>query len=100
MNQMPDGQLFTDHLGNEHPVDARQDIYSHRVLVWLNGWMATPKLRYTIAWWTVNTTNQSAIFGNIGYQFSKASISTPASSAIPVRGQCSAPSPTGSAPTA
>jgi len=71
MNQMPADQMFTDHLGNQHPVDARRDIYSHRILVWLNGWMATPKLRYTIAFWTVNTTNQSAIFGNIGYQFDK-----------------------------
>ncbi len=71
MNQMPDGQTFTDHLGNENPVDARRDIYSHRILVWLNGWMATPKLRYTIAWWTVNTTDQDALFGNIGYQFHK-----------------------------
>ena len=48
MDQMPDGQTFTDHLGNVHPVDARKDIYSHRILVWLNGWMATPKLRYMI----------------------------------------------------
>jgi hypothetical protein len=71
MNQMPGEQTFTDHLGNERPVDARQDIYSHRILVWLNGWMGVPKLRYTIAFWTVNTTNQSAIFGNIGYQFHK-----------------------------
>ena len=71
MNQMPGEQTFTDHLGNERAVDARRDIYSHRILVWLNGWMGVPKLRYTIAFWTVNTTNQSAIFANIGYQFSK-----------------------------
>ncbi len=72
MNQMPPDQNFTDHLGNERPVDARHDIYSHRILVWLNGWMGAPKLRYTIAFWTVNTTNQVAIFGNLGYQFHKA----------------------------
>ena len=71
MNQLPADQTFTDHNGNEHPVDARQDIYSHRVLVWLTGWAGLPKLKYTIAFWTVNTTDQDALFGNIGYQFSK-----------------------------
>ncbi len=69
INQMPDGQTFTDHLGNEHPVDARHDIYSHRILIFLMGWVGDPKLVYNIAWWTVNTTDQDAIFGNIGYQF-------------------------------
>ncbi len=71
MNQMPADQTFTDHLGGEHPVKAREDIYSHRVLVWLNGWVGTPKLLYTIAFWTVNTTDQDALFGNIGYRFHK-----------------------------
>ena len=71
MNQMPADQTFTDHLGNEHPVNARHDIYSHRVIVWLSGWAADPKLVYNIAWWTDNTTDQDALFGNIGYQFDK-----------------------------
>ncbi len=69
LNQRDDDGVFTDHLGRERPVDGRQDIYSHRVLVWLNGWMASPKLRYTIAWWTVTATDQDALFANIGYQF-------------------------------
>lgn len=71
LNQLPAEQNFTDHNGNQHAVDARQDIYSHRLLVWLSGWAGLPKLRYTIAWWTVNTTDQDALFGNIGYQFHK-----------------------------
>jgi hypothetical protein len=72
MNQMDDNKEFTDHLGDKHPVDGRNDIYGHRTLVWLNGWAGDPKLRYTIAWWTVNTTDQDALFGNIGYQFDEA----------------------------
>src|SRR5688572_23522964 len=36
MNQMDDDEVFVDHLGRERPVDGREDIYSHRVLVWLN----------------------------------------------------------------
>lgn len=71
MNQIDDDGVFTDHLGRERPVDGREDIYSHRVLVWLNGWVGVPKLRYQIAWWTVNATDQDALFGNIGYQFNK-----------------------------
>jgi hypothetical protein len=69
INQMDDDGVFTDHLGRERPVDGRNDIYSHRVLVWLNGWMGNPKLRYTITSWTVNTTDQDALFANVGYQF-------------------------------
>jgi len=71
LNQMDDDDLFTDHLGRERPVDGRNDIYSHRVLVWLSGWVGVPKLRYTITWWTVTETDQDALFGNIGYQFNE-----------------------------
>jgi hypothetical protein len=70
LDQKDDDGVFTDHLGRERPVDGRKDIYSHRVLVWLNGWVGNPKLRYTIAWWTVTATDQDALFGNVGYQFS------------------------------
>ena len=31
----------------------------------------TPKLVYTVTFWTVLDTNQNAIFGNLGYQFSR-----------------------------
>ena len=30
-----------------------------------------PKLVYAITFWTVNTTDQTRIFANIGYQFSR-----------------------------
>ncbi len=69
LNQIDSDGVFTDHLGRERPVDGRNDIYAHRALVWLNGWVGVPKLRYTIAWWTVTSTDQDALFGNIGYQF-------------------------------
>ncbi len=72
LNQMDDDGVFTDHLGRERPVDERNDLYSHRVRVWLNGWLGNPKLRYTITSWTVNTTDQDALFANIGYQFDPA----------------------------
>jgi len=71
LNQMPAGQTFTDHLGREHSIDARNDIFSHRIMIFLKGWMGVPKLVYQIILWTVNTTDQRAIFGVIGYQFHK-----------------------------
>jgi len=71
INQLPATQTFTDHLGNEHAVDARQDIYPHRVMVFFKGWLASPKLIYNIFLWTVNTTDQKNIFASMGYQFSR-----------------------------
>jgi hypothetical protein len=71
MNQMPDHDTFTDHLGNERPVDGRNDIFPHRVIIWFKGWMGRPQLVYNVAIWTVNTTNQIAMFGNLGYQFNR-----------------------------
>jgi hypothetical protein len=71
MDQNPADETFTDHLGNVRPVDTRNDIYSHRVMVFFTGWLASPRLVYSIVLWTVNTTDQRAIFGNVGYQFSR-----------------------------
>jgi len=71
INQNDSNGVFTDHLGTVRPVDTRQDIGSHRVIVWFKGWMGDPRLVYAITLWTVNATDQKAIFGNIGYQFSK-----------------------------
>jgi len=44
---------------------------SHRILIFLKGWVGSPKLVYTTTLWTVNATDQKAIFANLGYQFSK-----------------------------
>lgn len=71
MNQVDHDGVFTDHLGNERPVDQRNDFFSHRIIVYLNGWVGLPKLRYTVFLWTVNTTDQRAIFMNLGYQFAR-----------------------------
>ena len=71
LNQTPAEQTFADHLGNERSVDGRNDIFSHRVMVFFMGWLGTPKLQYSIVFWTVNTTDQRAIFGVLGYQFSR-----------------------------
>ena len=71
INQNDEDQVFTDHLGRERAVDPRNDIFSQRILIWLKGWVGNPKLVYTTTVWTVNATDQKAIFANLGYQFSK-----------------------------
>ncbi len=71
VNQMRDEPTFTDHLGNTRPVDGRNDIYPHRVMIFLKGWLGDPKLVYAVTFWTVLDTDQNAIFGNMGYQFSR-----------------------------
>jgi hypothetical protein len=40
-------------------------------MIFLKGWLATPKLLYNIFVWTVNTTDQDALFASMGYQFSR-----------------------------
>ncbi len=71
VNQMPAEQTFTDHLGNERTIDPRNDLYAHRIMVFLKGWIGVPKLVYNLVLWTVNTTDQDAIFATIGYQFTR-----------------------------
>ena len=71
VDQMPGDQTFTDHLGNVRTVDARNDIFPHRVILFLKGWLGNPKLIYNVILWTVNTTDQDAIFAVLGYQFTR-----------------------------
>ncbi len=71
LNQMPGEQEFTDHNGNTQDVDARHDIFSHRVMVFLNGWLGDPKFNYSIVFWTVNATDQDALFANLSYSVNK-----------------------------
>jgi hypothetical protein len=71
MNQLPEDQTFTDHLGNEHDVDTRQDFFPHRIMIFFKGWLGDPKLVYNVFVWTVNSTDQDALFASMGYQFSR-----------------------------
>ena len=71
VNQMPGTQTFTDHLGVEHTVDGRNDLFPHRIMVFFKGWLGTPKLVYNVFLWTVNPTDQKNFFAGIGYQFSR-----------------------------
>jgi hypothetical protein len=72
MNQMPGSQTFTDHLGRERAVKARNDLNWHRTFVWLTGFFYDPKFRYNISLWSLPTTQQTLLFGNLQYRFNKA----------------------------
>ena len=57
INQLPADQQFTDHLGNVHDIDARNDIQFHRAMVHFRGWLFSPRARYQITVWTVMSTD-------------------------------------------
>jgi hypothetical protein len=69
IDQRPAEQSFVDHLGNERPIDTRRDIQFHRAMVHLKGWFYSPKFRYQITTWTVMSTDQTTLYGFLGYQF-------------------------------
>lgn len=71
IDQRPAEQTFIDHLGREQVVDTRRDIQFHRAMLHVKGWFYTPKLRYQITTWTVMSTDQTTLYGYLGYQFHK-----------------------------
>jgi hypothetical protein len=71
INQLPAEQSFEDHLGRKRVIDTRQDIMWHRTFLWASGFLATPKLRYSISVWGLTTTNQTLVFGYLQYQLMK-----------------------------
>jgi hypothetical protein len=71
IDQQPADQTFIDHLGNERPIDTRRDFQFHRAMIHIKGWAYTPKLRYQITTWTVMSTDQTTLYGYLGYQFDK-----------------------------
>jgi hypothetical protein len=71
LNQMPGNQTWYDHLGNPQTFVGRNDIYWHRTMIWFTGFLLTPKLRYTATVWTIMTTQQTLVYGNLQYIFNE-----------------------------
>jgi hypothetical protein len=67
VDQVPGNQTFTDHLGNVLPVGAVNAINWHRTFVWLTGFFYDPHFRYNITLWSLPTTQQTLLFGNLQY---------------------------------
>src|SRR3954468_7863778 len=72
MNQTPGSQTFTDHLGRERTVKARNHLNRSRPFFWSTGLFHDPKFRYNISLWSLPTTQQTLLFGNLQYRFNKA----------------------------
>jgi len=68
LNQLPGIQTWHDHLGRPREFVGRNDFFWHRTMIWFSGWLGTPKLTYAATVWTVFTTQQSLIYGNIQYK--------------------------------
>jgi hypothetical protein len=72
MNQYAVGDAFTDHLGRKRPVSSRNDLNWQRTFVWITGFVYDPKFRYNISLWSLPTTQQTLLFGNLQYRASQA----------------------------
>lgn len=70
-DQVDDDKEFTDHNGQERPVDGRQDLQFHRIMMWFSGNMFSKKLSYNFNFWSVYSTTQVAIIGNLSYKFNR-----------------------------
>jgi hypothetical protein len=68
---MPGQQTATDHLGRPLVVDPRNDFQFHRVMLFSQGWLFSPKFQYSTFVWTVQDTNQVAVGGALYYKFNK-----------------------------
>lgn len=71
MNQYAVGDSFTDHLGRKRAANQRNDLNWQRTFVWITGFFYDPKFRYNISLWSLPTTQQTLLFGNLQYRASK-----------------------------
>ncbi len=71
LDQMPAQQTAVDHLGRPIQVTPRKDFQFHRVMLFSQGWLFSPKFQYSTFLWTVQDTNQVAVGGALYYDFGK-----------------------------
>ena len=71
LDQMPGQQTAFDHLGRPIQVSPRKDFQFHRVMLFSQGWLFSPKFQYSTFLWTVQDTNQVAVGGALYYNFGK-----------------------------
>ena len=71
MNQYAVGDSFTDHRGRTLAANPRNDLNWQRTFVWITGFFYDPKFRYNISLWSLPTTQQTLLFGNLQYRASQ-----------------------------
>jgi hypothetical protein len=69
VNQLPADQTFTDHLGRERTVRTRNDLNWHRSMIWLSGFALDRRLLYVLTVWSLASTQQTLVFGNLQFRF-------------------------------
>jgi len=68
INQLPGDQSFRNHLGIRDTINTSNDLNWHRSMVWLYGFFYDPRFRYTITAWSLPTTQQALVFGNMQFR--------------------------------
>ncbi len=71
IDQLPANQTFRDHLGREFVINTRNDLNWHRTMLWFTGFFYDPRFRYNVTAWSLGTTQQTLIFGNLQYLAAK-----------------------------
>lgn len=71
INQTPGETTWKDHRDSVRTFVGRNDFNWHRAMLWFTGFVGTPKLTYMATVWTVMTTQQTLVYGNIKYTFGK-----------------------------
>lgn len=71
VNQLSKDDTWEDHQGRTLAFDGRNDIYWQRAMIWFTGYLTSPKLTYMATVWTVTTTQQTLVYGNLKYSFNK-----------------------------
>jgi len=71
LSQFPANQTYTDHLGRTRTVGTKNDINWHRTFAWLTGFYGDPRFRYNISLWSLGSTEQTLLFGNLQYRWSQ-----------------------------
>jgi hypothetical protein len=72
VNQLPASQSFEDHLGRERAVRTRNDLNWHRSMIWLSGFALDPRLLYVVTVWSLATTQQTLVYGNLQFRWHRA----------------------------
>lgn len=72
--QMPPNQTYEDHLGRVRDVNPRNDLNWHRTMLWFTGFFYDPRFRYNLTVWSLGTTQQTLVFGNVQFHAADAFI--------------------------
>ena len=67
LNQNPGGQVWFDHLGQPRVSNLQNSLNWQRTMVWLTGFFYDPRFRYNITSWSLGSTQQTLIFGNVQF---------------------------------